>query len=288
MPERNNSSSDYRFGFNGQEKTDELKAEGNHNTALFWEYDTRLGVRWNQDPKPNPSLSNYVCFANNPIWYTDIPGDTAFRFNSKGYFLGVVDDGKEEWSIQVVTKTDVKKGYIIIHYNIHQFNDPKSDVPNMKKLTEKYGNKAKLLYLKSEEDVHKYIDDAGATSKEARADEWKYAKKESIGKMDFWSVTLSQESEAGGIEYDDVMSDRGAFYVFEGSGDAYNTMDAGNYLWAGSMKNLGFSELISRLGAHYNNATNDAHTGIFDSPGDQSAISDSFDKTKVYPDKATK
>jgi hypothetical protein len=42
----------YRFGFNGQEKVNEIAGVGNHNTAEFWEYDTRLGRRWNLDPKP--------------------------------------------------------------------------------------------------------------------------------------------------------------------------------------------------------------------------------------------
>jgi hypothetical protein len=77
MPGRQFSSGDdYRFGFNGQEKVDEISGTGNHNTAMFWEYDTRLGRRWNQDPKPNPSISNYAAFANNPIMYTDHLGDS--------------------------------------------------------------------------------------------------------------------------------------------------------------------------------------------------------------------
>ncbi len=66
----------YRFGFNTQEKVDEVSGDGNHNTALFWEYDTRLGRRWNRDPKPNPSISDYVCFGNNPILNSDLLGDT--------------------------------------------------------------------------------------------------------------------------------------------------------------------------------------------------------------------
>jgi hypothetical protein len=75
QPGRSFSSADYRYGFNGQEKTDEISGSGNHNTALFWEYDTRLGRRWNRDPKPNPSVSDYACFNNNPIWNTDVLGD---------------------------------------------------------------------------------------------------------------------------------------------------------------------------------------------------------------------
>jgi hypothetical protein len=35
----------YRYGFNGQERTDELKGAGNHYTAPFWEYDPRLGEK---------------------------------------------------------------------------------------------------------------------------------------------------------------------------------------------------------------------------------------------------
>ena len=45
-------------------------------TAEFWQYDARLGRRFNQDPKPNPSISYYACFANNPIWYNDPHGDS--------------------------------------------------------------------------------------------------------------------------------------------------------------------------------------------------------------------
>jgi hypothetical protein len=66
----------YRYGAGGQEKVDEISGSGNHYTALFWEMDPRLGRRWNQDPKPNPSISNYAIFNNNPIFFTDLLGDT--------------------------------------------------------------------------------------------------------------------------------------------------------------------------------------------------------------------
>src|SRR5574343_319775 len=63
------SGGGYRYGCNGIEKSNEVADIGNHYTALFGEYDSRLGRRWNQDPKPNPTISNYAMFANNPIWY---------------------------------------------------------------------------------------------------------------------------------------------------------------------------------------------------------------------------
>jgi RHS repeat-associated protein len=76
MPGRNFSSNEFRYGFNGMEKDDEISGTGNNYTAEFWQYDSRLGRRWNQDPKPNPSISNYATFANNPILFADPLGDT--------------------------------------------------------------------------------------------------------------------------------------------------------------------------------------------------------------------
>ncbi|MBN9381989.1 MAG: RHS repeat protein, partial [Chitinophagaceae bacterium] len=50
----------YRYGFNGQEKSDEIKGSGNSYTAEFWEYDPRIGQRWNLDPKPTIGVSPYA------------------------------------------------------------------------------------------------------------------------------------------------------------------------------------------------------------------------------------
>jgi len=43
---------------------------------MYWEYDSRIARRWNLDPKPNASISQYSCFAGNPILYQDPKGDT--------------------------------------------------------------------------------------------------------------------------------------------------------------------------------------------------------------------
>lgn len=67
----------YRFSFNGQEKDDEISGTGNTMTAQFWEYDTRLGRRFNCDPIVNPTISIYACFKNNPIILVDKNGDVS-------------------------------------------------------------------------------------------------------------------------------------------------------------------------------------------------------------------
>lgn len=66
----------YRYGMNGQERADEIYGAGNSYSAEFWQYDARIGRRWNQDPRPNASISNSATFANNPIWFSDPLGDT--------------------------------------------------------------------------------------------------------------------------------------------------------------------------------------------------------------------
>jgi hypothetical protein len=71
MPGRNYNNSEYCYGLNGHEKTDEISGNGNHYTAMFWEYNPRLIRRWNLDPLVKPWESGYAAFGNSPIWYSD-------------------------------------------------------------------------------------------------------------------------------------------------------------------------------------------------------------------------
>ncbi len=75
----------YRFGFNTQEKDDEIYGKGNTSSAEHWEYDTRLGRRWNVDPVNKPWQSDFACFSNSPISKVDIKGDDDF-FHANGSF----------------------------------------------------------------------------------------------------------------------------------------------------------------------------------------------------------
>jgi hypothetical protein len=107
MPERNFSYENYRFGFNGQEKVDEVSGPGNHNTAMFWEYDTRLGRRWNIDPlfKMFPSSSPYSTNLSNPILLNDPDGDCPICFLLFGLItlpsIGVAPTGQPSDQIAI-------------------------------------------------------------------------------------------------------------------------------------------------------------------------------------------
>jgi hypothetical protein len=98
---RNFNSSSFNFGFQGQQKVDEISGEGNHYTAQYWEMDPRLGRRWNRDPKPNPSISEYACFANSPIMYSDHEGDTIRLAGSKPQKYLTL------WFLQKLTNDDI-------------------------------------------------------------------------------------------------------------------------------------------------------------------------------------
>lgn len=65
-----------RFGFNGQEKDNEVKGVGNSLDFTARMYDTRVGRFLSLDPmsKKFPSESNFSFAGNNPIYYVDREG----------------------------------------------------------------------------------------------------------------------------------------------------------------------------------------------------------------------
>ena len=72
--------SGYRFGFQGQEKDDEIKGNGNSLNFGARIYDPRIG-RWaSVDPKfkLQPGWSTYKSFLDNPIVYVDPAGETEY------------------------------------------------------------------------------------------------------------------------------------------------------------------------------------------------------------------
>ncbi|MEM7161704.1 MAG: hypothetical protein AAF487_04615 [Bacteroidota bacterium] len=105
MPGRSIQDPDeYRYGFNGQEKDNEISGSGNSYTAEFWQYDSRLMKRWNTDPVVKHFESPYACFNGNPILRIDPRGDNAGDYYKKdGTYLG--SDGKKDGKVYVATGT---------------------------------------------------------------------------------------------------------------------------------------------------------------------------------------
>jgi RHS repeat-associated protein len=79
MPGRNYSVGEkgYRFGFNGKEKDDEVKGEGNSYSFTNRISDSRLGIYLSPDKLATkyPMNSPYSLMANNPILFIDQDGN---------------------------------------------------------------------------------------------------------------------------------------------------------------------------------------------------------------------
>ncbi|MCH2042516.1 MAG: hypothetical protein MK212_00120, partial [Saprospiraceae bacterium] len=58
QPYRQYSNSEYRYGFNGTEKSPEIS--NGHQTTFFRQNDTRIARWWSYDPRPNMSISPYA------------------------------------------------------------------------------------------------------------------------------------------------------------------------------------------------------------------------------------
>ena len=124
------NGSEYRFGFNGQMKSPEIGE--NSYTALYWEYDSRTGRRWNLDPKPNTAISPYATFENNPIFNTDPLGDSIprinaslsqFKYSQNGTIGGAVTDFLKLFpNIAANIGNGVVGAVNTVSYNINQYD----------------------------------------------------------------------------------------------------------------------------------------------------------------------
>ncbi|WP_426063176.1 RHS repeat-associated core domain-containing protein [Flavobacterium sp. DSP2-3-1] len=77
VPNRHGNSTAYRYGFNGMEKDDELKGEGNSYDFGARLYDPRVGRWFKMDAEFSklPNLSPYGYVNNNPLLFIDPDGN---------------------------------------------------------------------------------------------------------------------------------------------------------------------------------------------------------------------
>jgi RHS repeat-associated protein len=77
LPNRHGTSDSYRYGFNGMEKDDEVKGEGNSYDFGNRMYDSRIGRWFRTDPfeKKLESYSPYAFALNSPITVIDKDGN---------------------------------------------------------------------------------------------------------------------------------------------------------------------------------------------------------------------
>lgn len=94
LPNRHGAGNEYRYGYQGSEKDDEVSGEGNSLNSFFRQYDPRLGKFKSIDPMSNkfPWQSPYVGFDNNPVLFADSTGGETDPINpSKSYLNAMID-----------------------------------------------------------------------------------------------------------------------------------------------------------------------------------------------------
>jgi RHS repeat-associated protein len=75
----------FRYGYQGSEADDEIKGDGNSYTTEFRQLDPRLGRWLSIDPVTHPHQSPYCSMDNNPIWFSDVFGNTIDPSSSKEF-----------------------------------------------------------------------------------------------------------------------------------------------------------------------------------------------------------
>jgi len=94
---RNLNISDYRFGYQGSEMTNEMSGNGNEYTTYFRQLDPRLGRWFSVDPVVQPWQSPYMSMDGNPVGLNDQMGNLSIgnlRINKKQGGGIRVSDGK--------------------------------------------------------------------------------------------------------------------------------------------------------------------------------------------------
>jgi len=86
----------YRMGYQGSEKDDEIKGEGDSYTTEFRILDVRLGRWLSVDPEYTAWDNPYMSMSNNPILYNDVAGDVAGDDKKKKEDKVDVADNKDE------------------------------------------------------------------------------------------------------------------------------------------------------------------------------------------------
>jgi len=138
----------YRYGFGSQESDNEVSGRGNSYTAEFWQYDSRLGRRWNVDPVNKLELSQYVAFSNNPIVRIDPLGNDDF-YDSRGKYLASTGVGNNIRIVnQGITYTEAIHNLEVHTKLLHQFNFCDNQVTHrsmLKSIVNNYASGADLI-----------------------------------------------------------------------------------------------------------------------------------------------
>ena len=95
LPNRHGNSSDYRYGFQGQEMDNEIKGEGNSHNFKFRMHDPRIGRFFATDPLTHlyPHYTPYSFAGNKLIAYKELEGleESPAYLSDQHIYEGIAD-----------------------------------------------------------------------------------------------------------------------------------------------------------------------------------------------------
>ncbi len=145
MPGRSYQSDDYRYGYQGKEKDNELKSNGNSYDFGARILDPRVGRWLSMDPLADKyaSVSPYSAMGNNPMNMVDPDGKDIYYFERH----------ESEWNIvytHVATEksVEVKYVYVYTHTNMFDLSQQERVIESqtMEELPEKVESDKKFLW----------------------------------------------------------------------------------------------------------------------------------------------
>jgi len=267
-----NETDGYRYGFQGQERDDELKGEGNSLNYTFRMHDPRIGRFFSIDPleKDYPYYTPYSFSGNKPIQFVELEGleeaTTTFTFTSiKGkskYQLvdaSLTMDNTKKRNEVIFMKVDGEK-YRANSYQTTQGRDGRNSSTGNFSGVIKLTDRDLSAILGYSDFVFEYY--SGSRSKEQ---------------------TVINESNAGLWKSENNLLDfKNVMYNLLGEdsnkliaidGVLYNPNEAGNYIWGMVLEEAGV--LINA-----NNIAEWGTRGRQDEPHEQKAITKGRQKAK--------
>ncbi|ASK32356.1 sugar-binding protein [Chryseobacterium sp. T16E-39] len=181
------------------------------------------GTTWTNTGNGNFSDGNGNTISDNP------PDD--YVFNENGKYVRTDKTGKPDQLVIENSKTKKQTTY--------QFNDPKTDVAAINYNIKKFGNNFKnhqFVFSVSSSWMSYFQFDSGAYEKSTIGKYFETAWGSIGNELDPAMYNLSdfllQQGEGDTWSSKEILGDKGPLYIFQGDGyQAYNHMDAGNFIW---------------------------------------------------------
>ncbi|AMO20681.2 RHS repeat domain-containing protein [Flavobacterium columnare] len=188
VPNRHGSSTAYRYGFNGMEKDDELKGEGNSYDFGARMLDPRVGRWFSVDSKAAKfsSETTYGYVSNNPLVFIDPDGDEKIivigggdkEGNDKAKFINA---GLKR--LNDLIKRSGKEGITLVITDKYLMEAYKKQIDKQVKLADsKYKGQVSVVYINNGDELTNYMNSKTTKSEKLS----KIRKGDPITEVDFF------------------------------------------------------------------------------------------------------